>query len=815
MRVRSSVIRSVLVCVLAVGHSAAAPPPAGHEEKPVKPPAQPVDRANQPRSPRAIVTRGTYRSIQVNVDGGQNNIVGDAANEPSIAIDPTNPNNLVIAWRQFDTIASDFRQAGVAYSHDGGETWHFNGVLQPGHFRSDPVLSADSLGNFYYYSLDTATSGQFFVSADKGVSWTGPIPSPPGDKNWQTVDATGGPGDGHIYALWNSQFTCCGGGTDFTRSSDGTVSFDGPYALPQHPKWGTDAVGPDGELYIVGTTLSQSGHLILRSDNAEDALATPTFPLARSISLGGTTVAGGPPNPGGLLGQVWVAVDRSGGASRGNVYVLASVDPPGSDPLDVRFIRSTDHGQTWSASQRVNDDPTTNGAYQWFGTMAVAPDGRIDVVWNDTRNGGASFSELYYAYSTDAGASFSPGVPVSPGYDSTIGHPVQDKIGDYYHMVSDVAAANLAWAATFNGEEDVYFLRLGDCNANGQHDSVDLAFGTSADANANGIPDECEPDCNGNAVPDDLDITLNQSADCDGNAVPDECDLAAGNGADCNGDGVLDACSVTFDLETNQGFLVGAANDTASNGIWVRVDPIGTAAQPEDDHTPAPGTMCYVTGATSDVDTGRTTLFTPAMDLSGIPDPRIGYWRWYNNSTSGDPGLDRLLIDVSADGGQSWFNVETIGPTGAGTGGGWIYHSFRVADRVTPTNQVQLRFIASDYLTSTVVEAAIDDVVILDCSACAVSAPEEVGNLRLGRAGTTAQLSWSPEPFAASYRLYRGGRADATDLACLQSAIAGTSATDDGTLPAPGEFFTYVASAANCAGESGLGPGRVAFDACP
>lgn len=62
---------------------------------------------------------------QVNVDADGNNIVGDAANEPSIAVDPNNPNNIVIGWRQFDTTASDFRQAGYSYSTDGGETWTF------------------------------------------------------------------------------------------------------------------------------------------------------------------------------------------------------------------------------------------------------------------------------------------------------------------------------------------------------------------------------------------------------------------------------------------------------------------------------------------------------------------------------------------------------------------------------------------------------------------------------------------------------------------------------------------------------------------
>lgn len=785
----------------------------GHEERPVEPPAVPVRRSDQPRSPRAVVLRGSYRSVQVNVDADQNNIVGDAANEPTIAIDPTNPNNIVIGWRQFDTIASDSRQAGMAYSHDGGESWTFPGPLEAGQFRSDPVLATDSLGNFYYYSLSSATTAEYFVSTDKGVSWSGPDSAPGGDKNWQTIDLSGGMGDGHVHALWNSQFTCCNPGTDYTRSTDGTVSFDGPFVLPSHPKWGTDDVGPDGELYIVGSNLGQSGHLILRSDNADDPLATPTFSLSRSIALGGNTIAGGPPNPGGLLGQVWVAVDRSDGPSRGNVYVLASVSPPTADPLDVHFIRSLDHGQTWSAPLRVNDDPTNNGAYQWFGTMSVAPDGRIDVVWNDTRSGGATVSELYYAYSIDAGLTFSHGIPVSPPFDSTIGHPVQDKIGDYYHMVSDAAGAALAYSATFNGEEDVYFLRVGDCNGNGLHDSTDLALMTSADSNANGIPDECEPDCNTNGVPDDSDISAGTSFDCDGNGNPDECDLAAGG--DCNGDGLLDACDVTFDAESNQGFVVGAADDTASSGIWILVDPIGTAAQPEDDHTPGSGTMCFVTGATSDVGGGRTTLFSPVLDVSGAADPWVGYWRWYSNSTGGDPELDRLLIDASDDGGQNWSRVETVGPTGPGTAGGWFFHAFRVADLFGNADEVQLRFIASDYISPTVVEAAIDDLVIIDCASCSVSPPGEVDNLRLAVSGATAQLSWSAESLAASYGIYRGSLRDVSDLECLLSGLAGTTTPDDGLIPAAGEVLYYVATASNCAGESTLGPGRSASGPCP
>src|SRR5215831_9209857 len=59
-------------------------------------------------------------SYQVNVNAAGQNIVGDAANEPSLCVDPNNPNRIAIGWRQFDTTNSNFRQSGVAFSTNGG-----------------------------------------------------------------------------------------------------------------------------------------------------------------------------------------------------------------------------------------------------------------------------------------------------------------------------------------------------------------------------------------------------------------------------------------------------------------------------------------------------------------------------------------------------------------------------------------------------------------------------------------------------------------------------------------------------------------------
>ena len=41
-------------------------------------------------------------SYQVNVNAAGQNIAGDAANEPTICIDPTNPNRMAVGWRQFE-----------------------------------------------------------------------------------------------------------------------------------------------------------------------------------------------------------------------------------------------------------------------------------------------------------------------------------------------------------------------------------------------------------------------------------------------------------------------------------------------------------------------------------------------------------------------------------------------------------------------------------------------------------------------------------------------------------------------------------------
>jgi len=267
------------------------------------------------------------------------------------------------------------------------------------------------------------------------------------------------------------------------------------------------------------------------------------------VNMGGAMNVSTGVNPQGLLGQAFISVDTSGGPHDGNVYVLCSVNPPGADPMDVNFIRSTDGGLTWSDPVAINDDASDTNAYQWFGTMSVAPNGRIDAVWLDTRDDPApsspNTSRLYFTSSSDGGQTWAPNQSLSDSFNHFLGYPQQDKLGDYFDMRSDQLGADLAWAATFNGEQDVYHTRIGayDCDGDGVADSTQIANENGLDCNNNGILDSCE-------------IAAGVAQDLNANGVPDACDPPCL--ADINADGVVD----TADL----GGVVGAFGEPGPFG---------------------------------------------------------------------------------------------------------------------------------------------------------------------------------------------------------------------------------------------------------
>ena len=248
--------------------------------------------------------------------------------------------------------------------------------------------------------------------------------------------------------------------------SDGGVTWQPPIDIPNEPTTGTLDVDTNGNLFIGGEGFSP--FYCVRSMNAQFGGQTPTFDQITQVDMGGVIGGFGGINPDGLWGQLFLTIDHSGTATNNNIYMLASVVPPGRSTTDVMFVRSTDDGATFSAPVKVNDDPVNPSKWHWFGTFSVAPNGRLDAVWYDTRNAANNTdSQLFYSYSTDAGVTWSTNVAVSNSFNPFEGYPNQDKIGDYITMVSDETGGNVAYSATFNfnpnngqHEEDVYYVRV-------------------------------------------------------------------------------------------------------------------------------------------------------------------------------------------------------------------------------------------------------------------------------------------------------------------------------------------------------------------
>ena len=166
------------------------------------------------------------------------------------------------------------------------------------------------------------------------------------------------------------------------------------------------------------------------------------------------------------------------------------------------------------------------------------------------------------------------------------------------------------------------------------------------------------------------------------------------------------------DVETDLGWQLGVAGDTATTGIWTRADPRGTAAQPEDDATPGDGVTCFVTGQGSpggslgenDIDGGETTLRSPIIALDDGEPITLEFQYWYSNNAGASPNEDTMSIEWRFDGGP-WISLLEVDATLT-----WTLFSIEFDPSTADT--VQLQFRASDLGAGSVVEAAVDDISI-------------------------------------------------------------------------------------------------------
>lgn len=194
------------------------------------------------------------------------------------------------------------------------------------------------------------------------------------------------------------------------------------------------------------------------------------------------------------------------------------------------------------------------------------------------------------------------------------------------------------------------------------------------------------------------------------------------------------------------------------------------------------------TNCNSDVDQGLTRLVTEVFDLTGTTDPQVSYARWYSNSTGGFSQREPFLIEVSDDGGETWVELETVGPTTSSPNpeveGGWFVRQFRIADFVNVTSQFQVRFTAMDSVSfpaaGDIVEAAVDAFRVFEVQ-CVVPCPAATGDIN----GDTVVDGRDVPPFVAGILtgapfeatcagdFNGGGDLDPGDVAGMVSALLG------------------------------------------
>lgn len=229
-------------------------------------------------------------------------------------------------------------------------------------------------------------------------------------------------------------------------------------------------------------------------------------------------------------------------------------------------------------------------------------------------------------------------------------------------------------------------------------------------------------------------------------------------------------------FELDQGWSV---TGSVTSGAWSRGVPLG-GGDAGDPPTDADGSgQCYLTDPAdgdTDVDGGGTTLTSPVMDASD-PNSVIAYYRWYSNTEpSPAPLQDVFVVQISDNGGMTWINLETVGPTGPEVDGGWIYKEFKLFEIAgfALNDSFRIRFHAIDDSPQSIVEAGVDGVKLFALDCC----PADLTGDGLVNAFDLAILlgDWGPNP---------GHPADLNDDGVINAADLALMLGSWGSCPAP------------------------------
>jgi Neuraminidase (sialidase) len=378
-------------------------------------------------------------------------------NEPAIAVNPANPQQVVTAW-QVNT--------SVAYSQDGGATWTTAKDTASTNFKISgdvavvydakgaavvAYLGFDKLGTENYWAHNATRNGLFTRrSADGGRTWDAQEhavkenPTAPGipfeDKPGIAADTTQSPYRGNIYIGW-TEFSLTKTIILFSRSSDSGQTWSAPIEISSHEGLPRDdngavegfsaAVASDGTLYaawadannIAFATSHDGGKTFTPSREIMEHPA-PYFPIPGSSRGNGFPQLGIDPRT-GLLFLSWSDY-RNG-------------------DIDVFVSTSSDQGGTWSAPVRVSTNPIHDGTDQFFQWLAVDPvSGAANVIFYDRRNDPKNKKmTMTVARSTDGGKTFENYAWTNDGFEGG-----DQFIGDYTGIAAYGDKVFGAWSET-------------------------------------------------------------------------------------------------------------------------------------------------------------------------------------------------------------------------------------------------------------------------------------------------------------------------------------------------------------------------------
>lgn len=377
--------------------------------------------------------------------------------EMNVAVNPTNPQNIIVAAMDYNTLNLDptiYGGTRLWRSFDAGRTWQggelyelYHGKNPQRYYHGDPTIVFDRRGVAYLGLLGTieGTPGGIYVirSTDGGVTWDAPRVAVADvrdetrdeckstDKELLAYDET--PDRLYLAFTWFIDHCSTPGGQAgglalgtlraeayLSHSDDQGATWSDPVLLRDSYTLGvTPRVDADGTLWVamlssektpVGTSLCPHviGSLfrepfgaiaVLRSRDSGETWTTHLQGMCDSTALGAATKVAGarPPYPYQTLAPS-IAIDPTTNA----VYVAYITNRPAERRLTVEFIATTDGGRAWSAP--VDATPGAPSEHRFLHAIA-ADNGTVMLLHMRSKADGAYAA--FVQHSTDHGTTWS------------------------------------------------------------------------------------------------------------------------------------------------------------------------------------------------------------------------------------------------------------------------------------------------------------------------------------------------------------------------------------------------------------------------